>query len=508
MAVEAVVALMVEKLDKLLSKEGQLLGVRGEIKHIRQELNQIRPFLKDADFKQKEDEDVRDWMEDIRDICFDVDDVIDILGQGQAAQGRHGFVERLKGRISDQITRYKVGNEIERIRLNIKGISRSRESYRTTETTSTQRLQEVSRCSVPPSPEKIETVITRVDDQLTNEEPTRDIDEGRQKASPSSRNLQAHRRVSTLPGEPEEVGLQEEINTVGQQLIEEEPRLWVGTRDISEGKLEASSSTPGRLEASSSAPSIQEDRRFSTLRESEEVGLQEEIGTVSEQLIKEESSHCDDTSDIDEGPECRDGSKNRKMQPKWSEQVLASSKPSLEGPPDDGCSWRKYAQEETLGAKHPGWKEKAKVWQSALIDLGTTYSCVGVWHSQHVQAEIIANDQDYRMTPSYVAFADKERLIGDAAKNQASMNPSNTVFVLWPFKVIAGEDNKPMIIVQYKGMEKQFSAEEISSMILTKICEIAQDYLGCNIKNVVAQDYLGCNIKNVVVTVPAYFNNS
>ncbi|XXG54765.1 hypothetical protein AAC387_Pa03g2563 [Persea americana] len=148
------------------------------------------------------------------------------------------------------------------------------------------------------------------------------------------------------------------------------------------------------------------------------------------------------------------------------------------------------------------------------IDLGTTYSCVGVWLSQHERVEIITNDQGNRTTPSYVSFTDKERLIGEAAKNQAPMNPSNSVFdvkrligrkfddvsvqsdiELWPFKVIAGEDNKPMIIVQYKGKKKQFSAEEISSMILTKMREIAQDYLGCN-------------IKNAVVTVPAYFNDS
>ncbi|RWR97704.1 putative WRKY transcription factor 53 [Cinnamomum micranthum f. kanehirae] len=393
MAVEAVVALLVDKLDKLLSREAQLLGVHGEINWIREELNQLRRFLKDADIKQKEDEDVRDWMEDIRDICFDVDDVIDILGQGQAAQGRHGFVGRLKRRISDQITRYKVGKEIERIKLNIKGISRSRESYGIRETSSTQRLQEVSRCSVPP---KIEIVITTVNDQLTNEERTRDIDEGRQEASSSSRNLQAHNPVSTLPGGPEEVGLQEEINTVGQQLIEEEPRLWDGTRDISEGKLEASSSTPvflitllgdsedvglqegintvgqqliqeepgpydgtsdideGRLEASSSAPCLQADRQFSTLLgKSEEVGLKEEIDTVSEQLIKEKPSPCDGTGDIDEVPKWRYGSKKRKRQPNWSERVRVSSGPGLEGPPDDGHSWRKYGQKDILGATYP-----------------------------------------------------------------------------------------------------------------------------------------------------------
>ncbi|GJM95390.1 hypothetical protein PR202_ga12121 [Eleusine coracana subsp. coracana] len=146
------------------------------------------------------------------------------------------------------------------------------------------------------------------------------------------------------------------------------------------------------------------------------------------------------------------------------------------------------------------------------IDLGTTYSCVGVW--QHDRVEIIANDQGNRTTPSYVAFTDSERLIGDAAKNQVAMNPINTVFdakrligrrfsdssvqsdiKLWPFKVIAGPGEKPMIVVQHKGEEKQFAAEEISSMVLIKMREIAEAYLGST-------------VKNAVVTVPAYFNDS
>ncbi|XP_026447321.1 heat shock 70 kDa protein [Papaver somniferum] len=146
------------------------------------------------------------------------------------------------------------------------------------------------------------------------------------------------------------------------------------------------------------------------------------------------------------------------------------------------------------------------------IDLGTTYSCVGVWQNDRV--EIIANDQGNRTTPSYVAFTDTERLIGDAAKNQVAMNPHNTVFdakrligrkisdpsvqndmKLWPFKVIAGPGEKPMIVVNYKGEEKKFSAEEISSMVLVKMREIAEAYLGQS-------------IKNAVITVPAYFNDS
>lgn len=146
------------------------------------------------------------------------------------------------------------------------------------------------------------------------------------------------------------------------------------------------------------------------------------------------------------------------------------------------------------------------------IDLGTTYSCVGVWQNDRV--EIIPNDQGNRTTPSYVAFTDTERLIGDAAKNQVAMNPQNTVFDAkrligrrfsdpavqadmrhWPFKVIAGPGDKPMIVVQFKGEEKQFAAEEISSMVLTKMKETAESFLSQT-------------IKNAVVTVPAYFNDS
>ena len=119
-------------------------------------------------------------------------------------------------------------------------------------------------------------------------------------------------------------------------------------------------------------------------------------------------------------------------------------------------------------------------------DLGTTYSCVGVW--QHDRVEIIANDQGNRTTPSYVAFTDAERLVGDAAKNQAAMNPINTVFdakrligrkfddaivqgdmKLWPFKVVKGVAGKPMVQVDYKGEVKVFAAEEISAMVLQKM---------------------------------------
>jgi len=145
------------------------------------------------------------------------------------------------------------------------------------------------------------------------------------------------------------------------------------------------------------------------------------------------------------------------------------------------------------------------------IDLGTTYSCVGVF--QHGKVEIIANDQGNRTTPSYVAFTDSERLIGDAAKNQVAMNPANTIFDAkrligrnftdttvqsdmkhWPFKVtnVAG---KPKLVVEYKSEEKNFTPEEISSMVLTKMKETAESYLGHE-------------VKDAVVTVPAYFNDS
>merc|ERR1719399_607714 len=146
------------------------------------------------------------------------------------------------------------------------------------------------------------------------------------------------------------------------------------------------------------------------------------------------------------------------------------------------------------------------------IDLGTTYSCVGIWQNDRV--EIIANDQGNRTTPSYVAFTDTERLIGDSAKNQVAMNPTNSVFDAkrligrkfndpvvqsdmkhWPFKVVAKDGDKPHIQVQFKGEEKVFSPEEIFSMVLTKMKETGETFLGKS-------------VKDVVVTVPAYFNDS
>jgi heat shock protein 1/8 len=146
------------------------------------------------------------------------------------------------------------------------------------------------------------------------------------------------------------------------------------------------------------------------------------------------------------------------------------------------------------------------------IDLGTTYSCVGVWQNDRV--EIIANDQGNRTTPSYVAFTDTERLIGDAAKNQVAMNPHNTVFDAkrligrrftdaevqsdmkhWPFKVIEKNNGKPYIQIVFKGESKEFTPEEISSMVLTKMKETAETFLGQK-------------VLNAVITVPAYFNDS
>ncbi|KAH0513169.1 Heat shock cognate 71 kDa protein [Microtus ochrogaster] len=145
------------------------------------------------------------------------------------------------------------------------------------------------------------------------------------------------------------------------------------------------------------------------------------------------------------------------------------------------------------------------------IDLGTTYSCVGVF--QHGKVEIIATDQGNRTTPSYVAFTDTERLIGDAAKNQVAMNPTNTVFDAkrligrrfddavvqsdmkhWPFMVV-NDAGRPKVQVEYRGETESFHPEEVSSMVLTKTKEIAEAYLGKT-------------VTNAVVTVPTCFNDS
>jgi len=146
------------------------------------------------------------------------------------------------------------------------------------------------------------------------------------------------------------------------------------------------------------------------------------------------------------------------------------------------------------------------------IDLGTTYSCVGVWRNGKV--EIIPNAQGERITPSYVAFSNTERLVGTAAKSQVNHNPTNTVFDAkrligrkfsdstvqsdlkhFPFKVIKGENDKPLIKVEYKGEEQTFNPEQISAMILAKMKENAESYLGHK-------------VTQAVITVPAYFNDS
>ena len=146
------------------------------------------------------------------------------------------------------------------------------------------------------------------------------------------------------------------------------------------------------------------------------------------------------------------------------------------------------------------------------IDLGTTNSCVGIWRNNTV--EIIANEQGNRTTPSVVAFTETERLIGDSAKNQASANPKNTVFdakrligrkyddaavqadkTHWPFTVRSGKDNKPVVEVDFKGEKVTYQAEEVSAMVLTKMKQIAEAYLGDD-------------VTDAVITVPAYFNDS
>eukprot|EP01065_Artemidia_motanka_P017635 TRINITY_DN2108_c0_g1_i1.p1 TRINITY_DN2108_c0_g1~~TRINITY_DN2108_c0_g1_i1.p1 ORF type:complete len:687 (+),score=319.13 TRINITY_DN2108_c0_g1_i1:102-2063(+) len=157
--------------------------------------------------------------------------------------------------------------------------------------------------------------------------------------------------------------------------------------------------------------------------------------------------------------------------------------------------------------------DKAKVEGPVIgIDLGTTYSVVGVWQNDEVQ--IIANEMGNRITPSVVAFTDSERLIGDGAKNQMAQNPTNTIYTvkrligrkytdksvqadkkLLSFKIAAGKEGQPMVEVDVKGATKQYTAEEISAMVLVKMKEIAEGFVGHK-------------VKNAVVTVPAYFNDA
>merc|ERR1712158_220378 len=166
---------------------------------------------------------------------------------------------------------------------------------------------------------------------------------------------------------------------------------------------------------------------------------------------------------------------------------------------------------EARQAKNTQNSDKMGKRNAVGIDLGTTYSCVGTF--QHGKVEIIANDQGNRTTPSYVAFTDTERLIGDAAKNQVAMNPTNTIFDAkrligrkfddetvksdmkhWPFKVIE-HCGLPRLKVEYQSEEKVFTPEEISSMVLTKMKDTAEAYLGSA-------------VTEAVITVPAYFNDS
>jgi heat shock protein 1/8 len=145
------------------------------------------------------------------------------------------------------------------------------------------------------------------------------------------------------------------------------------------------------------------------------------------------------------------------------------------------------------------------------IDLGTTYSCVGVY--QNGKVEIIANEQGNRTTPSYVSFNETERLIGDAAKSVSALNPTNTIYDIkrllgrdyndkilqedmksLPYKII-NSGGKPKVEVEFKGEMKQFTPEEISAMILTKMKDIAEAYIGKP-------------VKDAVITVPAYFNDA
>ncbi|RXG60535.1 Heat shock 70 kDa protein 1 [Armadillidium vulgare] len=152
------------------------------------------------------------------------------------------------------------------------------------------------------------------------------------------------------------------------------------------------------------------------------------------------------------------------------------------------------------------------------IDLGTTYSCVAIY--EHGKVEIIANDQGNRTTPSYVAFTDTERLIGEPAKNQAVLNPLNTIFdakrligrsfddpnvvadkAFWPYKLI-NDNGKPKFDVTFKGQQKIFCPEEISAMILTKMKTVAETHLGGEQQQQQQQTI------NAVITVPAYFNDA
>ncbi|CAE7435887.1 BIP4 [Symbiodinium sp. CCMP2592] len=164
-----------------------------------------------------------------------------------------------------------------------------------------------------------------------------------------------------------------------------------------------------------------------------------------------------------------------------------------------------------VASKEPARRNLGPLGPVIGVDLGTTYSCVGIYKQGRV--EILPNDQGNRITPSYVAFTDEERLIGEAGKNQAAVNPTQTLFdvkrlmgrrfkdstvqedmKLLPFKILE-QGGKPMISVRVKGAEKIMPPEEVSSMVLAKMKETAENYLGQE-------------VQYAVVTVPAYFNDA
>ena len=150
---------------------------------------------------------------------------------------------------------------------------------------------------------------------------------------------------------------------------------------------------------------------------------------------------------------------------------------------------------------------------AAGFDIGTTTSCAAIWRNDKV--EIIPDHQTgSRIIPSYVSFTDEEKLVGEPAKNQSTMNPKNTVYdakrligrkfsdktvsddnKLWSFKVSGDQNDKPIIEVKYKGEDKKFHPEEISAMVIQRLKETTEAYIGQE-------------LKKVVITVPAYFNDS
>ncbi|KAF5785568.1 putative Heat shock protein 70 family [Helianthus annuus] len=141
------------------------------------------------------------------------------------------------------------------------------------------------------------------------------------------------------------------------------------------------------------------------------------------------------------------------------------------------------------------------------IDLGTTYSCAALWFDRKNRVEVIPNEQGNNTTPSFVAFNDSELLVGEGAKNQIARNPTNTLFgkyhdpqvqkdmESWPFKVVEGPALKPTVVVELKGEEKKYAPEELSALVLKKLKESAEAFIGRE-------------VTDAVITVPAYFNNN